>query len=238
METALAAAPIISVIVPVWRDHEAVPQIVRVALASPHVKEVIVSLAEALPEFLKACADLGAVHLDAGVPNRGAQMDRGAALARGEWLLFHHADSRLTAAHLDALAAVPAPIAGGAFYRKFDERHPGLRRFESVERWHNRSFGPLYGDQSLFARRSVFEKLGGFRGLPLMEDVDFSLRLRRTGPIAMLDPAMESSPRKHLANGPWRTTLKNALLLGLFSCGVSPARLHRWYYADRIPVKK
>jgi len=222
----------ISVIVPVWQDHGALAVLLPQLRGISEVKEVIVSFAEADPRAMQTAAALGAQCVDAGSPNRGRQLDAGAGMAAGEWLLFHHADSLLTEAHLRSLAALQAnsEIVGGAFYRRFDERHPALRWLEPVERWHNRAFGALFGDQSLFARRDVFHELGGFRGLPLMEDVDFSLRLRRRGKIALLDPPLASSPRKHLAQGPWRTTFTNALLLALYHLGVSPQRLHAHYY--------
>ena len=202
--------------------------------ASQEVREIIVSLAEADSTTWLQLRQLGATCLEGNEPNRGRQLDAGAAVATGRWILFHHADSQITPEHLQALAAldVEKNVVGGAFYRRFDQRHPALRRFEPVERWHNRSFGPLYGDQSLFARREVFTALGGFRGLPLMEDVNFSLRLRRAGRVVVLDPPMASSPRRHLARGPWRTTLLNAMLLLLFRVGVSPRRLHTWYYGQ------
>ncbi len=106
----------------------------------------------------------------------------------------------------------------------------GCDFLEPVERWHNRSFGALYGDQSIFARREAFAALGGFRGLPLMEDVDFSRRLRRAG--AVICSIRPSPPRRANTShkAPWRTTFRNALLLALYTAGVSPERLHAWYY--------
>lgn len=222
----------ISIIIPVWQDHAALAVLLPKLRGFSEVREVIVSFAQADPAALRMASGLGAKCVGPGSPNRGRQLDAGAEIAVGEWLLFHHADSLLTAEHVRSIAALqrnPA-IVGGAFYRQFDERHPALRWLEPVERWHNRAFGALFGDQSLFARREVFRELGGFRGLPLMEDVDFSLRLRRRGKIALLDPPIASSPRKHLAQGPWRTTFTNVLLLALYHLGVSPQRLHAHYY--------
>lgn len=225
----------ISVIIPVWRDFAALGALLPILSRAPEVHEVIVAAAEPQAGVANELETAGVRLVDAGGPNRGRQMDAGAEMAKGRWLLFHHVDSQLTAMHLAALAALDADSAavGGAFYRRFDERHPAMRRFEKIERWHNRSFGALYGDQSIFARREVFAALGGFRGLPLMEDVDFSHRLRRAGKIELLDPPMSSSPRRHLARGPWRMTLMNTLLLAFFHLGVSPQRLHRWYYRAR-----
>lgn len=221
----------ISAIIPVWREKVGLEALVSVFQGSPEVGEVIVSFAEADSITMNAISELGVRCIHAGAPNRGRQLDLGAEAATGDWLLFQHADTLLTREHLQALASLSdLQIVGGAFYRRFDERHPWLRWLEPVERWHNRSFGALYGDQSLFVRREVFAALGGFRHLPLMEDVDFSRRLRRYGKVQLLDPPIASSPRKHLAQGPWRTTFNNAVLLLLYHLGVHPERLHRWYY--------
>ena len=164
---------------------------------------------------------------------RGSQMNAGARAARGDVFLFHHADTELTDAHLRALdAAVRSDpgLGGGAFRRRFDERHPHLRWLEGWEALRCRRFGPLFGDQSLFVRREVFERLGGFADVPLMEDVEFSRRLRRAARVALLTPAIRSSARKHLRQGRWRTTLTNAAFLLGHTLGVSPRRLHHWYY--------
>jgi hypothetical protein len=103
-------------------------------------------------------------------------------------------------------------VIGGAFYRKFDRRHPGMLWFESVARFLTRH-GSFFGDQSIFVRREIFRALGGFAPIALMEDLEFSRRLRRHGQVAVLDPPVESSGRRHLERGPWRTTLENGLLI-------------------------
>lgn len=228
----------VSAIIPVWREAASLLATIREISAWPEVREVIVVVADATPEWMTRIERAGARGLTLERPSRGGQMNRGAAVATGEWLLFHHADTMLTPAHVRSLVALTArtEVVGGAYYRKFDERHPWLRWAEPVERWRNRSFGALYGDQSIFARRTHFQKLGGFADIPLMEDVQFSTRLRRSGKIVLLDPPIASSPRKHLQHGPWRTTLKNASLLLLYKLGVPPTRLHAWYYGNKVPV--
>jgi hypothetical protein len=165
-------------------------------------------------------------------PGRGGQQNCAASAATGSLFLFHHLDSDLKPEHTSALleAMEDPAMTGGAFYRKFDERHPLLMPLENVERWHCRSWGALYGDQSLFARREIFETIGGFPDYPLMEDIEFSRRLRATGGMRLLDPPMRSSPRRHLQQGPWKTTFKNALLIALYHLGVNPEKLFKWYY--------
>ncbi len=168
-------------------------------------------------------------------PSRGKQMNDGAAVAEGDVLVFLHADTEMQPTHLASIRRAMADhaIVGGAFYRRFDERHPHLRWLEPIARFLTRNGGTLFGDQTVFVRRDVFQRLGGFAEIPLMEDVEFSRRLRRAGRVVILDPPIATSPRHHIENGAWRTTIRNALFLLLFKLGVSAETLHAIYYARR-----
>jgi hypothetical protein len=224
----------ISVILPCWRDGKILVSLLEKLMGAPGVQWIPV-LAEPDPATVSALARLPIDVIICPAPSRGSQMNRGAECAGGEILLFHHADSLLTREHLQALGTLARSDAvGGAFYRKFDQRHPFLLGAEPIERWHCRKWGTLYGDQSIFVRSDIFRALGGFAEIPLMEDVEFSRRLRRSGPILMLDPPIRSSPRKHLEEGSWRTTLRNLSMLISFQLGASPKTLHRWYYRGRL----
>ena len=134
--------------------------------------------------------------------------------------------------HLNALekAARNEAILGGAFHRRFDDRRAFVVWWEGFIRRLNSFAGPLFGDQSIFVRSTVFERMGGFADIPLMEDLDFSRRLRRLGGVALLDPPLWSSPRRFRRLGIWRTTLINVAFIGFFYSGVHPCTLHRWYY--------
>jgi len=226
--------PSISVIVPCWGDDALLQKRAWEWSELPHVAEVIIVTASA-ETILRS--GKGVRVLSAERPNRGLQMNRGAAAASGDLLLFQHADSTLTAPHLQSIAAEmvnPARV-GGAFHRAFDERHPAFRWISHLERWRNQHHGSLFGDQSIFVRADTFRKMGGFREFPLMEDMEFSRRLRKAGPLVLLDPPMRSSARRHLQRGAWRTSLQNALFILLYHLGVSPETLHRWYYSLKTP---
>jgi hypothetical protein len=228
------------VIVPVWRDAEVLASLIARLRSFVEVREIIVSAAESTAGLRERMVSAGAIFCNSAEPNRGRQLNKGATIATAEWLLFHHADTEITAAHMAAFAAVASSDAvGGGFYRKFDERHPSLRWLEVPERWHSRLFGTIYGDQSIFVRREHFAEMGGFAPLPLMEDVEFSARLRRSGKIKLLDPPMRSCAQKQIEQGASRVTLRNLLFLILFRCGVSAEWLHSWYYsADRQSVMR
>lgn len=219
-------------VIPVWNESGALWADCRRWLEFPGVKEIILAVAgppspasELNPRIrVVACAQA----------NRGAQQKLGAAAATGSILLFHHADSDLRAEHVASLVAAlrePA-IMGGAFVRAFDDRHSWLKWLQGFAAWQQQRWGALYGDQSLFVRRAHYEAIGGYPPLPLMEDVAFSRELRRTARIALLHPPLATSARRHAKHGSWLTSLRNATLLALYRFGVSPFRLHRWYYRE------
>jgi hypothetical protein len=196
------------------------------------VTETIVVDASGGGESERIALSCGATFVPSPAANRGEQLNLGAAVAGGDVIVFQHSDTDLENAHLAAIEAALADpqIIGGAFFRKFDGRHPRLMWLESVARFLTKHGGTLYGDQSIFVRRDVFIMLHGFAKIPLMEDVEFSRRLRAAGKIAVLDPPVQSSARRHLRKGAWRTSIQNGLFIVLYNLGVSPHRLHRWYY--------
>lgn len=222
----------ISVVIPSWRDAENLAALLPILSRLDRVAEIIVVDASGGSEAERLCLSCGATLIPTPAPNRGEQMNLGAEAASGDVIVFQHSDTDLENAHLAAIdAAMSDPqIIGGAFFRKFDGRHPRLMWLESVARFLTRHGGTLYGDQSIFVRRDVFIGLHGFAKIPLMEDVEFSRRLRAAGKIVVLDPPVRSSARRHLRKGAWRTSIQNGLFLVLYHLGVSPHRLHRWYY--------
>ena len=222
----------ISVVVPAWREAENLATLLPALSRLDRVAETIVVDASGASESEQIILSCGATFIAAPAPNRGEQMNLGAEAASGDVIVFQHSDTDLEDAHLAAIeTALSDPqIIGGAFYRKFDERHPRLMWLEAVARFLTRHGGALYGDQTIFVRRDVFTALHGFAKIPLMEDVEFSRRLRAAGKIAVLDPPVQSSARHHLRKGAWRTSLQNGLFIVLYRLGVSPHRLHRWYY--------
>jgi rSAM/selenodomain-associated transferase 2 len=227
------SAPI-SVVVPSWNDAENLAALLPKLARTPEL-EVIVVDASAEKTVAQLARETGATLLRFPAPNRGAQMNHGAMSATGEILLFQHADTEVTDTHFAAIrhAMQDPDVVGGAFYRKFDERHPRLMWLEPVARYLTRNGGTLFGDQSVFVRREVFQRVSGYAEIPLMEDVEFSRRLRAAGKVVVLDPPVQTSARRHLREGAWRKSIQNGLIILLYKLGVSPERLHRWYYKGR-----
>jgi Glycosyl transferase family 2 len=222
--------PLISLIVPVWEDDHLVVDLVNTLPVAPALAEWIV-VAVRPGESLHNLDRRGAIRLIAcDEPSRGKQMNAGAKAARGTLLCFHHSDTELLPEHLGALLKVASDntIVGGAFHRRFRAQRKMWR--EPLVKWLSKLGGPLFGDQSIFVKASVFQRLGGFADIPLMEDLEFSRRLRRFGRVALLDPPLWSPPRRLGRFGTWWRTFRNIAFIGLFYLGVDPHTLHRWYY--------
>lgn len=163
-------------------------------------------------------------------PPRSHQMNRGAAAATGEALLFLHADAVPPPAFARCIATALADpaVAGGAFDLALDA--PGLAPWLVARgaSWRSRLTGRPYGDQGIFVRRSVFDAMGGFVPWPLLEDLEFTHRLRRHGRVCLLRQRVTVSARRWQAQGYLRTTLRNVVLAGCFYLGIDPGPFARW----------
>lgn len=166
---------------------------------------------------------------------RARQMNEGAKTSQGEALLFLHADTQLPedAGRIIESALADPTIKGGRFDVQFDRPSPWGRMIGAFMNWRSRLSGIATGDQAIFVRRHVFEQLGGFSDIPLMEDIEFSRRLKRTGRIAPLRETVTTSFRRWEQQGPLRTILLMWTLRFLYWIGVSPSRLSHWYNAIR-----
>jgi len=164
---------------------------------------------------------------------RGLQMDEAAALAEGEVLLFLHADTSLPGGWYEAVcSAMDEPeVVVGAFSLAIDSSKKWFRVLERGVSLRSTRLGLIYGDQAIFVRRSAFVDAGGFRHLPLMEDVDCVSRLKAVGKLKVLDEAVVTSRRRWEAKGIAGNTVRNWVFLLLYYMGVSPERLHNWYYS-------
>ena len=166
---------------------------------------------------------------------RARQMNEGAKASHGEVFLFLHADTQLpddAKAMIELALANPGTV-GGWFDVRFDRPSMWGTIISRMMNWRSRLSGIATGDQVLFVRRHVFEQIGGFADMPLMEDIDFSGRLKRTGTTAALAATVTTSFRRWERHGPLRTILLMWALRFLYWIGVSPSHLVEWYKTVR-----
>ena len=163
---------------------------------------------------------------------RGAQLAAGAAAAGGDWLLFLHADTVLARGWARAVASFvdASGNAERAGYFRFalDDRHKAARRLEAVVAWRARALGLPYGDQGLLIARAFYERLGGHRPLPLMEDVDLVRRIGRRRLVA-LPVAATTSAERYRREGYLRRPARNLICLAGYFAGVPPRTIQRLY---------
>ena len=165
---------------------------------------------------------------------RGIQLNEGAKYARGQLLAFNHADTLLEPEHLASLLQVDTSLyTAGSFHRILLDKHQWLCSLDPAIRWYNQHFGILFGDQTVFITKQEFNRLGGFKPIKLMEDVEFSSHIRKECEIILITPPILSSGRRLNEMGIFRVTSLNLLLLLLFRCGVCTTRLYELYYSYR-----
>ena len=226
--------PLVSIVIPVKGDAEALEDLLReVSVEVGPAVEVVVSAAMPLDHALSDLRDrYTTVIWVESTPGRGTQLNAGAARATAEWLWFVHADSRLPSGWLAAFREMTPDrdVSGGAFAFALDSPAWQARLLERAVALRVRWFNLPYGDQGLFVRRQIFESLGGFAPLPLMEDVEFVRRLTRSGPVRHLTLRLTTSARRWEHEGWLRRSVRNLTTLGLYTLGVSPERLARRYY--------
>ena len=216
----------VSVIIPVYFDTEALQRTLQLTdWASAELIVVATPGDAALSPMRTARPDIVWIKAPRG---RARQMNAGAAAARGEWLLFLHADSRLPGGWRGAIdEAQRGSYVAGCYRFALDSASLFARIIELGVRLRVALFGLPYGDQALFVRRTRFEATGGFADIPIMEDVDFVRRMRREGALFRSPLPVLTSARRWERDGWIARTTRHLVLISLYFCGVTPARLLR-----------
>ena len=166
---------------------------------------------------------------------RANQMNHGADFAKGEILLFLHADSILTVDAFDKLKELmkESDCVGGAFQLQIDSKKYLLKIISKIVNLRSRFFHLVYGDQGIFVRKKKFVQIGKFPVTPLMEDVEFYSRLKASGKTVILNEKILTSARRWEKEGILFVTLRNWLLLIMYYMGVSSKRLEKLYLQVR-----
>lgn len=220
----------ISVIIPALNEEQLLPVSIESARRSG-ADEIIVADGGSTDQTRKLAIELGC-QLVSCARGRGRQLNAGAAAASGEVLLFLHADAELIGNCCDQIrqSLRLKEIRCGAFTQQIASKRWIYRLIESGNAARIRWLSMAYGDQGIFVTRELFNELGGFKELPLMEDFEFSSRLRKVTRYRLLAGPIRISARRWEQVGPIRQTLRNWSIVAAWMRGVEPAELARRYY--------
>ncbi|MBK7601002.1 MAG: TIGR04283 family arsenosugar biosynthesis glycosyltransferase [Acidobacteria bacterium] len=237
----------ISIIVPVLNEEEGIETFLsaltcQLALtAAGSAADIILADGGSSDRTLEIASAFNKVRIvRCGAANRGLQMNKGSRAASGEILLFLHADVSLPANSLDSItAALSDPkISGGAFQITFPPDSPvSLSRVAWAINLRTRLFTTATGDQAIFIRRDIFEKLGGYPEIPLFEDITLFNAMKNAGRAVILPGKVEISPRRWLSFGVWRTVMLMYLLRGAFWLGFDPVKMKKLFVDVREKKK-
>lgn len=223
-----AARPDVSVIIPTLNAARHLPETLS---ACRGVAETLVVDGGSTDETVAIASGMGA-RVVASDRGRGAQLHKGATEARGPWLLFLHADTVLTGDWLRDVEGFTGQAANrlrvAAFRFGLDDSSASARRLERIVAWRVRHLGLPYGDQGLLIHRDLYQRLGGYRAWPLMEDVDLVRRAGRRR-LTVLSSVARTSAERWRHEGWWRRSVRNLGCLALYFLGVSPRAIARLY---------
>jgi len=231
----LAVLRTISVIVPTLNEaEELAPTLARARQAEGI--ELIVADGGSRDATREIAQQGGAVVMEVA-GGRSAQLNAGAAKSAGRILLFLHADTLLPTGYADAIRQTldDPSVAAGAFRFKLDGEKTSLRVVEWGTNIRSSLFRWPYGDQGLFMEKRVFDTLGGFASMPIMEDWDLVHRLRQRGQVLIRPEPVITSSRRWKSLGAFQTTLRNQCMIVAYHLGVDPRHLARFYRQDVDP---
>lgn len=218
----------LSIVIPTLNAAATLPATLAALGERPPDSEIIVSdglSADATPAIARGAG----VRTVESVRGRGMQFAAGAVAARGDWLLFLHADTLLVPGWAAVVRRFCAAGSRRAAYFRFmlDDDAAAARRLEALVAWRCRRLGLPYGDQGLLISMDLYREVGGFHALPLMEDVHLVRRLGCDRLVGLDHPAITSAARYE--GGYLRRSLRNLSCLALYFAGVPPARIVRLY---------
>ncbi|MBU6482116.1 MAG: TIGR04283 family arsenosugar biosynthesis glycosyltransferase [Nitrospirae bacterium] len=218
----------ISVIIPTLNEEKALPDTLRHLLGQAGDFEVIVVDGGSVDHTVEIVRGEPRVRLLTASKGRASQMNTGARHATGDWLLFLHADTLLPEGALARLNSLEtdATVQAGGFLHRFSGTDWQLRMLSYFNNVRCRWSKIIYGDQAMFVRRTLFERLSGFPNKSRLEDVLFSRKLVRIVTPVLLAPPVVTDSRKFVQMGIWRSVFRASFILLSIELGlplVSPA---------------
>lgn len=230
----------ISIIIPVFNEATIILDSLHKLDRSKDNVEIIVIDGGSKDKTIELVRSTGVNLILSPTPGRAKQMNLGAAKATGDILLFLHADTHLPANFPIIVKKIleRSPVVAGAFELAIDSQDLRLRWIEKMVNWRSHFFSLPYGDQAIFLPTKVFQEVGGFPDLPIMEDFELMRKLKSRGQIAIATTSVLTSPRRWQKLGIFRTTLINQLIVIGYFLGISPHKLASWYRGDRVANSK
>lgn len=233
----------VAVVIPAMNEEKSLPKTLQSIFSqTPSPSEVVVVDPGSADRTSEVAAECGAQVL-ASSRGRAVQMNTGARATKASVLLFLHADTDLPEGAIAAIQAAlcDTRVMGGCFELRFHEEDQSWTLqlwswFTRVECF--RSTRLVFGDRGIFVRRTAFEQLNGYSEWPILEDVDFVMRLTRLGATAFhfIPSAVTTSARRMLEVGPLRQQLLNSGIIIAWYLGATPQRLRDWYRYHTVPV--
>lgn len=226
----------VSVIIPTWNEEAAIGGTLRSARAAG-ADELIVADGGSVDGTREAANEVADAVVVAS-PGRAVQMNAGARVSSGEALLFLHADTTIPPGSIDAVRAALArkEVVGGGFRVRLGisqdapvARRIALRITGRMINVRSRVFRSYTGDQAIFVRRELFERAGGYPEIPLMEDVEMSRTMSRSGATVLLPGRIVTSARRWETHGTARTILKMWFLRNAYRLGMASSTCARIY---------
>ncbi|MEH1816259.1 MAG: TIGR04283 family arsenosugar biosynthesis glycosyltransferase [Nostoc sp.] len=224
----------ISIIIPAINEAGNIKKAIATTQANLNIEVIVVDGGSS--DDTVAIAQSLNVKVISSSPGRAVQMNAGAVAASGEILLFLHADTLLPTGFDEMIRTAlqqPGTVAG-AFKLRIDASLLSLRWVEWGVNVRSHFYQMPYGDQAIFLTKEVFQQIGGFPELPIMEDFELMRRLKGIGHIVIISTPVVTSARRWLQKGVLKTTLLNQIVIIAYLLGVSPERICSWYRREKF----
>jgi len=221
----------LSIVIPTYNSGMTLAKTINSLVPPPYAREVIVVDGGSSDDTLEIAQSLGAkiVQSDKG---RGNQLKAGGEAASGDWLLFLHADTVLPEDWGQYVCTFVADEAmrrqAGYFTFALDENNLAAQRLEKIVSWRCKILGLPYGDQGLLISRYLYDQVGGFNALPLMEDVDIVRRIGKKR-LHQLSTCAVTSAMRYQKEGYLKRMVRNLTCLTLYFLGISPEKIVKLY---------
>ncbi|MDZ7950913.1 TIGR04283 family arsenosugar biosynthesis glycosyltransferase [Nostoc sp. DedQUE09] len=224
----------ISIIIPAINEAGNIKKAIATTQANLNIEVIVVDGGSS--DDTVAIAQSLNVKVISSSPGRAVQMNAGAVAASGEILLFLHADTGLPKGFDEMIRTAlqqPGTVAG-AFKLRIDASLLSLRWVELGVNVRSHFYQMPYGDQAIFLTKKVFQQIGGFPELPIMEDFELMRRLKRIGRVVIIPTPVVTSARRWLQKGVFKTTLLNQIVIIAYLLGISPERICSWYRREKF----